>query len=89
MTDMKSYYEFTNRALNLMEQEDCRNWTSDCKCQVCRNKAAEEKESNKMPSLFADYNYIALESTSTLTPHQYFLCHFEMPAFVFKTRTWG
>ncbi|KAI1144885.1 P-loop containing nucleoside triphosphate hydrolase protein [Nemania diffusa] len=88
MTDMKSYYEFTNRALNLMEQEDCRNWTSDCKCQVCRNKAAEEKESNKMPSLFADYNYIALESTSTLTPHQYFLCHFEMPAFVFKTRTW-
>ncbi|KAI1750558.1 P-loop containing nucleoside triphosphate hydrolase protein [Xylaria castorea] len=89
MADMKSYYAHTSTKLNLMDTSDCRNWISDCKCEVCKSKMTNKKDSSKIVSLFEDYNYIAIESTTTLTPHQYFLCHFEMPAFVFKTRTWG
>ncbi|RYC59099.1 hypothetical protein CHU98_g7106 [Xylaria longipes] len=89
MTDMKSYYSQTLKELALMNTKDCRNWTSDCKCEICKIKMTKEKNRSQMVSLYEDYNYIAIETQSTLTPHQYFLCHFKMPAFVFKTRTWG
>ncbi|KAI1372638.1 P-loop containing nucleoside triphosphate hydrolase protein [Hypoxylon crocopeplum] len=86
MADLKSYYATQGSKPTLMETTDCRNWTSDCKCSVCKNKNANEDK--KMVSLFEDYNYIAIETKEKLTPHQYFLCHFEMAAFVFRTRTW-
>ncbi|KAI0448307.1 P-loop containing nucleoside triphosphate hydrolase protein [Xylaria acuta] len=88
MADMKSYYASTSNKLYLMDMADCRNWTSDCKCEVCKSKIADKKDGSKTTSLFEDYNHIAIETQSTLTPHQYFLCRFEMPTFVFKTRTW-
>ncbi|KAI0551808.1 P-loop containing nucleoside triphosphate hydrolase protein [Xylaria curta] len=88
MLDMKSYYAHTGRTMRLMNTDDCRNWTSDCKCEVCKRRMTNEKDSSKMVSLFEDYNGITIETWNTLTPHQYFLCYFEMPAFVFKTRTW-
>ncbi|KAI0432789.1 P-loop containing nucleoside triphosphate hydrolase protein [Xylaria sp. FL1042] len=89
MVDIKSYYTSTgSEARLLMDTTDCRNWTSDCKCDVCKSRIINEKDSSKIVSLFEDYNYIAIETTDTLTPHEYFLCSYEMPAFVFKTRTW-
>ncbi|CAJ2501364.1 Uu.00g042170.m01.CDS01 [Anthostomella pinea] len=86
MTDLKSFYADGGYKPNLMETADCRNWTSDCKCPACKSKTTDKDK--KMVSLFEDYNYIGLETTDTLTPHQYFLCHFEMESFVFRTRTW-
>ncbi|KAI0600021.1 P-loop containing nucleoside triphosphate hydrolase protein [Biscogniauxia sp. FL1348] len=86
MADLKSYYAGEGIKPTLMETADCRNWTSDCKCMVCKRKSTDKGK--KMVSLFEDYNYIAIETEDTLTPHQYFLCHFEMTAFVFRTRTW-
>ncbi|KAI0541776.1 P-loop containing nucleoside triphosphate hydrolase protein [Xylaria digitata] len=88
MVDMKFYYSDDNNVLRLMDTADCRNWTLDCKCSVCRNKKINEKDGSKTMSLFEDYNYIAIETRRTLSPRQYFLCFPEMPAFVFKTRTW-
>ena len=90
MVDMQSYLEDPNHICpNLMDTADCRNWTSDCKCKVCRKRVEDEKDGVEMFFLFEDYNHLAPESTYELTTHQYFLCNFEMPAFVFKTRTWG
>ncbi|KAI1122744.1 P-loop containing nucleoside triphosphate hydrolase protein [Nemania abortiva] len=88
MVDMKSYYADGDNHLRLKATADCRNWTSDCKCEVCKSKIIHEKDGSKIVSLFEDYNHIAIESRRTLTPHQYFLCYPEIPAFVFKTRTW-
>ncbi|KAI1744781.1 P-loop containing nucleoside triphosphate hydrolase protein [Xylaria scruposa] len=88
MADMKSYYAHTSNKMRLMDTGDCRNWSSDCKCGACIRKMTNEKDSSKTVSLFEDYNCITIERTENLTPHQYFLCHFEIPAFVFKTRTW-
>ncbi|KAI1502348.1 P-loop containing nucleoside triphosphate hydrolase protein [Biscogniauxia marginata] len=85
MADLKSYYASDGIKPTLLETTDCRNWTSDCKCAVCKNKGTDK---SNMVSLFEDYNYIAIETEDTLTQHQYFLCHFEMRAFVFRTRTW-
>ncbi|KAF2967481.1 hypothetical protein GQX73_g6097 [Xylaria multiplex] len=89
MVDMKFYYSDDNNVLRLMDTADCRNWTSDCKCGVCRHKTINGEDGTKIVSRFEDYNYIAIETRRTLSPHQYFLCFPEIPAFVFKTRTWG
>ncbi|KAK5625866.1 hypothetical protein RRF57_001582 [Xylaria bambusicola] len=88
MVDMKSFYSAGYQEPGLMDTKDCRNWTSDCKCEVCTKKVKNEEGCVKVVSLFEDYNDIAIESEDTLTTHQYFLCGFDIPAFVFKTRTW-
>ncbi|KAI1383576.1 P-loop containing nucleoside triphosphate hydrolase protein [Hypoxylon trugodes] len=87
MADLKSYYEEGNAPPTLMNTKDCRNWTSDCKCSVCKSRNAQET-TKQVVSLFEDYNWITVETTEKLTPHQYILCHYEIMAFVFKTRTW-
>ncbi|KAI1195290.1 P-loop containing nucleoside triphosphate hydrolase protein [Nemania serpens] len=89
MVDMKFYHASYRIPLaNMVNTADCRNWTSDCNCEVCKRAITDDKGRISMISLFEDYSDIAPESRTTLTPHQYFLCHFEVPAFVFKTRTW-
>ncbi|KAI0487789.1 P-loop containing nucleoside triphosphate hydrolase protein [Xylaria cf. heliscus] len=88
MADMKSYYSSTLDTPDLMDTTDCRNLMSDCKCKVCKTKTADNKNCSNMVSLFEDYNLIKVEKRDTLTAHQYFLCSFDIPAFVFKTQTW-
>ncbi|KAI0802934.1 P-loop containing nucleoside triphosphate hydrolase protein [Xylaria sp. FL0064] len=88
MVDIKLYYANGRNILPLMNTADCRNWTSDCKCDACKSRIKDEKDNSKIVSLFEDYNFIAPETEDSLTPHQYFLCSYEMPAFIFKTRTW-
>lgn len=88
MTDLKAHFSDTGlgSAPGLLGLEDCRNWSSDCKCSVCRTKTTDEAKSL---ALFEDYNRITIETTDELTTHQYFLCYYEIVSFVFKTRTWG
>lgn len=88
MTDLKAYFsdEGLGTSPDLLGYEDCRKWSSDCKCSVCRTKPTDEAKSL---ALFEDYNHITIESTDELTTHQYFLCHYEMMSFIFRTRTWG
>ncbi|KAI0514731.1 P-loop containing nucleoside triphosphate hydrolase protein [Xylaria bambusicola] len=89
MVDIESFYEDTKESEpSLMNVDDCRNWMSDCKCRVCREKLKNADDYIKVVPLFEDYNYITIQTIDTLTTHQYFLCTSEMPAFVFKTRTW-
>jgi hypothetical protein len=86
MVDLEGYYEgpLSTARPDQMKDDDCRNWLSDCQCAVCRSrkKAAGEP-------LFMSYNNITPVQWDELTPHQYLLCPFEIPAFVFRTRTWG
>lgn len=87
MTDLRSYYADQGSKVDLMDTSDCRNWISDCKCLVC--KSVNTKKERKMISLFEDYSLIGIETTDTLTPHMYFLCSYDIMAFVFRTRRWG
>ncbi|KAI1659699.1 P-loop containing nucleoside triphosphate hydrolase protein [Daldinia decipiens] len=86
MVDLKSYYERYQGEVKLMDNNDCRNWNSDCKCPSCKNKNTDKEK--KILALFDDYNMIGIETTETLTSHQYFLCSYEIKAFVFRTRSW-
>jgi hypothetical protein len=88
MADLVSYYSNDEKAMpSLMATSDCRDWSSDCTCSVCKQRKTDAPK--KLKSLFEDYNIITLTHTKALTPHQYLLCPIEMPAFVFRTRTWG
>ncbi|KAI2776155.1 P-loop containing nucleoside triphosphate hydrolase protein [Daldinia loculata] len=86
MTDLRSYYADQGSKVDLMDTSDCRNWISDCKCLVC--KSVNTKKERKMISLFEDYSLIGIETTDTLTLHMYFLCSYDIMAFVFRTRRW-
>ncbi|KAJ3576726.1 hypothetical protein NPX13_g3611 [Xylaria arbuscula] len=88
MVDMQSYFLAEGTRPEQLDTTDSRNWTSDCKCEVCRKKIENEENRVEMVSLFEDYNKIVPDEDDTLTDHQYLLCDFEIPAFVFKTRTW-
>ncbi|KAF2104706.1 ATPase [Rhizodiscina lignyota] len=75
-----------SRAPRLRDRTDLRNWNSDCTCSICRQP--NRKHEKKTQPLFDGYNNITLEGWDDLNPHQYLLCPLEMPAFVFRTRTW-
>jgi hypothetical protein len=88
MTDLISYYaEDINRKPTLMDNSDCRNWTSSCTCSVC--KVRDRDLSKEVVALFDEYNYITVQGRTRLNRRQYFLCPFEIPSFIFRTRTWG
>ena len=85
MADLVSYYtENVDEKPTHIGRSDIRNWVSDCTCLVCK-----EKEPATKVALFNLYDTITLESRRTLTPHEYLLCPAEIPAYVFRTRTWG
>ncbi|KAI1338623.1 P-loop containing nucleoside triphosphate hydrolase protein [Xylariaceae sp. FL0016] len=86
MVDVKAYFADRGRSVLLMSSDDCRSWTSDCRCRVCKQQTA-EGGNRKIVPLFYDYNDIDIEE-QTLKPHQYFLCSHEIHAYVFRTRTW-
>jgi hypothetical protein len=70
----------------LMDDSDQRNFISDCPCHVCINgKGATARKT----AIFESYDRITLTSNRQPNDHQYFLCPKHIPAFVFKTRTWG
>ncbi|KAJ3546083.1 hypothetical protein NM208_g2189 [Fusarium decemcellulare] len=73
----------------LMDDRDLRQWTSDCTCGVCNMRRAMGGEA-QVP-LFDDYNHISPKSDKEkeLTWHHMLLCPEFIPAFIFRTRTWG
>jgi len=88
MVDMEGYFEdpsVVERPL-FLDNTDCRNWLSDCRCAVCKARGKEDRDTQP---LFDEYNSISPSDYDDLTPHQYLLCPSQIPAFVFRTRTWG
>jgi hypothetical protein len=85
MVDLEGFYAGAGslQRPDLLDNDDCRKWLSDCQCAVCRTRKKEPSE-----PLFIDYNAITPIFWDELTPHQYLLCPFDIPAFVFRTRTW-
>lgn len=70
----------------LLEDTDCRRWSSDCTCSVCQHKFLDGSRQVKSP--FDDYNNIVPGERESLTRHMYLLCPYNMHGFVFKMRTW-
>ncbi len=92
MTDLKSYFTDCpdTEKPDLMGLRDLRNWASDCRCTVCKDrKNSTDATTKQITSLFEEYNDIAIEDNETLTNHEYFLCPAYIKAFVFRTRKWG
>ncbi|KAG6362329.1 hypothetical protein INS49_010559 [Diaporthe citri] len=87
MTDMQQYYTANSRLKpDFLDGSDLRRWISDCICAVCRMKSINLETSAQ--SIFEKYCKKTRLTSPKLTDHQYLLCPFEIPAFVFKTRTW-
>ena len=87
MVDLEDYHGGSTWKPDLIDDNDCRNWVSDCQCFVCKDRRKVAKEGRY--HLFADYGFITPIQRDELTRHQYLLCPFEIPAFVFRTRNWG
>ncbi|KAI0141732.1 P-loop containing nucleoside triphosphate hydrolase protein [Xylariaceae sp. FL1272] len=88
MTDLKTFFAEEQDEPSLMDTKDCSDWNTNCQCRVCRRRLEEAGQDKEMGALFENYSYIDPEIAETLTEHQYFLCQFEIYAFVFRTRTW-
>lgn len=58
---------------------------NDCFCPVCIKS---QDRNSDIPAKFADYDDIWPLLREKLTNHQYFLCTREVPAFVFRVRSW-
>lgn len=88
MADLKKYLTlYSDRSPVVGTALDSRRWTTDCVCPVCLKRRNDSKSEIVEP--FSDYDFTTLEHTDELTPHEYLLCPFEIPVFVFKTRSWG
>ncbi|KAI7779314.1 Protein MSP1 [Diaporthe eres] len=87
MADLETFYATTNtRRPTLLQDSDCRKFYSDCTCRICQEKTAAGE--GEVKSIFDDYNSILPSEASDLSRHMYLLCPRELPAFVFKWRTW-
>ncbi|KAJ9142057.1 ATPase (AAA) domain protein [Pleurostoma richardsiae] len=87
MADLETFFAERDWAIpRLIGTGDCRNWTSDCTCPVCKERGVDT--SQNMTPLFEEFNFITLEDWDDLSDQQYLLCPVEMMAFVFRTRTW-
>lgn len=86
MADLQAFFEEDGLRPSLLEDTDCRKWSSDCICDVCQKRALGGPRKVKSP--FDDYNSIVPSGRETLTPHMYLLCPSSMYGFVFKLRTW-
>lgn len=71
-----------------MDDSDIRDYTSDCRCQGCKNSEMDDTKT-KTTSGFKDY----IRNYRADSPDQwdkfYLLCPDRLPVFVFGTRTWG
>lgn len=90
MADLETYYsgqgsDGDKEQPGLLGDGDCRRWSSDCTCSVCKSKGARRS----MESKFEDYNDIVPSRREELTRHHYLLCPDDMHSFVFKLRVWG
>ncbi|KAM3083554.1 hypothetical protein ACMFMG_004201 [Clarireedia jacksonii] len=91
MVDAETYYleeEQDTLSLGRVDEtfEDKHLNDNKCHCPAC--KMLKEKKDNTQRLPFSNYDDIIPETTDEMTPHQYFLCSYVMPAFVLKIREW-
>lgn len=88
MTDMQEHYaaDYDSRP-RVLDSSDLRRWTTDCNCAVCKQRSINLETG--MRSIFEDYQSATPVDDPELSDHEYLLCPSQVPAFVFKTRTWG
>ncbi|KAG8157941.1 hypothetical protein KVR01_012213 [Diaporthe batatas] len=87
MTDARQYYaENLDSTRSQLEGSDLRRWTNDCVCSVCKQRSIKLETGTQ--TMFENYSKITRLRWSQLSDHQYLLCPSEVPAFVFKSRSW-
>lgn len=88
MADLKQYFTLHDDNIpRIRTALDTQIWTTDCICSVCLERRKDSN--NEMMAPFKHYDLTTLETRDELTRHEYLLCPYEMPVFVFKTRSWG
>lgn len=89
MTDMQQYYKAgTAPKPDFLDNSDIRRWRKDCTYAACKRRTMNLQEA-RTEFMFEGYYHITHIIAPELGTHQYLLCPFEIPAFVFKTRSWG
>ncbi|OIW32701.1 P-loop containing nucleoside triphosphate hydrolase protein [Coniochaeta ligniaria NRRL 30616] len=88
MTDMMSYYELPQKKQPMyMNTDDLRDFISDCRCQGCEIFDKRYPKAKKT-SKFQDYTWNNRSARPILDDNKYLLCPYQLPVFVFGTRTW-
>lgn len=88
MADLKKYLALHPDDIPEVDEAlASQRWTTDCVCPVCLERRKDSD--NTITAPFSDYDSSTLEDRDELTQHEYLLCPFETPVFVFKTRSWG
>lgn len=88
MADMKIYYDLHYRLVpELMDDSDIRDYTSDCRCQGCKNLERDDtktKTTSAFKGYICNYRYNSPDRWDMF----YLLCPDRLPVFIFGTRTW-
>ncbi|KAL0939826.1 P-loop containing nucleoside triphosphate hydrolase (ATPase) [Colletotrichum truncatum] len=86
MVDMKSYHAYCPGDVpSTIGEEDIRNWTSECTCDVCQRKHNGNHSKAKAP-LFIDVGGVSKDGR--ISNHEYLLFPSKVVAYVFRTRSW-
>lgn len=86
MVDFETFYAaFPKSIPRAMEQDDIRDWVSDCTCEVCRRSKQEESQHKRIPPLFVSFG----NKSADFSPQELLLMPTSVSAYVFRTREWG
>ncbi|KAL1847379.1 hypothetical protein Daus18300_013964 [Diaporthe australafricana] len=86
MTDMKAYYtQHFQRKPDFLEASDFRRRSSDCHCSACKRGTMTPRPTRNDWSSFYT---TTVEEEPELFDYDFLLFPSEIPAFVFRTRTW-
>ena len=91
MTDIAGYFAGNpgpDIRPELMGMTGIRNWTSECECETCKKRRLIGNDQSS-PRFIEYHGDITLKNNKTLRTKDYLLLPSTIPAFVFKTRTWG
>ncbi|KAI8293756.1 ATPase family AAA domain-containing protein 3-B [Colletotrichum sp. SAR 10_98] len=87
MIDVNSFqHMYPEEVPTPMDEEDLRDWASECTCGVCVRKKQEGSKKKRDPPLFILFG--SSDKDDDITDHELLLLPSKVVAWVFRTRTW-
>ncbi|KAF4854276.1 ATPase family AAA domain-containing protein 3A [Colletotrichum siamense] len=87
MIDVNSFqHMYPEEVPTPMDEEDLRDWASECTCGVCVRKKQEGSKKKRDPPLFISFG--SSDKDDDITDHELLLLPSKVVAWVFRTRTW-
>ncbi|KAI8165072.1 ATPase family AAA domain-containing protein 3-B [Colletotrichum sp. SAR 10_70] len=87
MIDVNSFqHMYPEEVPTPMDEEDLRDWASECTCGVCVRKKQQGSKKKRDPPLFISFG--SSDKDDDITDHELLLLPSKVVAWVFRTRTW-